>query len=266
VPAKLAPASGVFGSTLGGHHASADCSSCHERVVNEWRTSMHAHALTSPLMIAQNNLAHRETLAGTSSPDPQKVCVNCHGPIATALSQSSVLPFQAQGALAEDALVSEGVSCTVCHQWQGESRTGGAGLTAFQQGIEPGHTFWGAYDDPVGNAFHRSEASSTFRTPSELCRNCHSVEYDRNGDGKIERGTDLVLQTLYEEWADFAKKGGPTCVDCHMPVAKGSRAAESALIPFEQDKEAPPRVRLPARSTRHPRRKQARARSAAARR
>jgi Cytochrome c554 and c-prime len=242
LPAKLAPRGGVLGSTLGGYHPSSACRSCHQRVVDEWRTSMHAHALTSPIMIAQTNLAHRETLQSTSAPDPQNVCVNCHGPIATALAQSPLLPFSPQGALAEPDLLSEGVTCSVCHQWQGEPQTAGAGLTAFQDGLKPGRTFFGSIDDPVGNAFHQSEATPLFqRDSSQLCRNCHSVQYDRNGDGKIERGTDLVLQTLYDEWEDYAKAGGPVCVDCHMPIAPGSRAAETALIPLEQDGDAPAR-------------------------
>jgi hypothetical protein len=241
IPAKIASKGQVMGSTLGGYHASGACSSCHERVVAEWRSSMHAHALTSPVMVAQSNLANRESLASTSSPDPQNVCVNCHGPIATLLARSPLLPFQADGALAEPALLSEGVTCSVCHQWQGEPKTAGGGLTAFQDGLEPGHTFFGPFDDAVGNAFHQSRATPLFKDPSQLCRNCHSVQHDRNGDGKIERGTDLVLQTLFDEWQDFSKNGGPGCVDCHMPLVAGTRAAESALIPLEQDGDAPAR-------------------------
>jgi hypothetical protein len=242
VPPQLAAGGQALGSTLGAYHGSEECSSCHERIVTEWRSSMHAHALTSPIMVAQNNLALRETLVNTTSPDPRNVCVNCHGPIATALAGAPELPFSPQGAFADAALVTEGIGCSTCHQWQGESVTAGGGLTAFQKGLQPGHTFFGPYDDAVGNAFHKSEATPLFREPAQLCRNCHSVQYDRNGDGKIERGTDLVLQTLFDEWEDFSKKGGPGCVDCHMPVVKGSRAAESALIPLEQDGEAPARV------------------------
>lgn len=242
VPAKVVPPQLALGSTLGGFHPSERCSSCHARVVDEWQSSMHAHALTSPVMVAQNNLAHREILVGQSSPDPQHVCVNCHGPLATALARSPLLPFEAQGALAEAALVKEGVTCSVCHQWRGEPATALAGSTSFQRGLVPGRTFFGRYDDAVGNAYHRSEATELFREPSQLCRNCHSVQYDRNGDGKIERGTDLVLQTLFDEWQDFAKAGGAGCVDCHMPIVPGSRAAETASIPLEQDSEAPPRV------------------------
>jgi hypothetical protein len=242
LPAKAVPPGAVLGSTLGGFHPSQSCRTCHERVVDEWRGSMHAHALSSPVMVAQNNLALRETLVNTTSPDPKNVCVNCHGPIATALAKSPILPFAAEGAMAEPALVEEGITCSVCHQWNGESKTAGAGLTAFQDALVPGRTFFGRYEDAVGNAYHRSEATPLFREPSQLCRNCHSVQYDRNGDGRIDRGTDLVLQTLYDEWEDYAKTGGPGCVDCHMPVVKGSRAAESALIPLEQDADAPARV------------------------
>ncbi|RYZ03703.1 MAG: hypothetical protein EOO73_26980 [Myxococcales bacterium] len=242
VPAQLAPRSGVLGSTLGGFHPSSACRSCHQRAVDEWRTSMHAHALTSPIMIAQTNLANRETLKNTSAPDPQNVCVNCHGPIATALAQSPLLPFTPEGVLADADLFSEGITCSVCHQWQGEPHTAGGGLTAFQDGLKPGRTFFGSFGDAVGNAYHQSEAAPLFqKDSSQLCRNCHSVQYDRNGDGKIERGTDLVLQTLYDEWADYAKAGGSGCVDCHMPLVAGSRAAETALIPFEQDGDAPAR-------------------------
>jgi hypothetical protein len=78
--------------------------------------------------------------------------------------------------------------------------------------------------------------------PSALCQNCHSVELDKNGDGRIERGPDLVLQTLYEEWEAFAQGGGPECVDCHMPVLpRRGRAADTATLLFEQDGEAPQR-------------------------
>jgi len=242
MPAKLVPLGAAFGSTLGGFHASGACVSCHERVVKEWRTSMHAHALTGPVMVAQTNQAHRDTLASTSSPDPQNLCVACHAPLATALANSPKLPFAPSGALAEAALYSEGVTCAVCHQWQGEPVTGGGALSAFQKGLVPGRTFFGRFDDAVGNSFHRSKASPLFQNPSQLCRNCHSVQYDRNGDGKVERGTDLVLQSLFDEWQDFEKQGGgASCVDCHMPVVAGTRAAESALIPLEQDSEAPAR-------------------------
>jgi hypothetical protein len=50
------------------------------------------------------------------------------------------------------------------------------------------------------------------------------------------------LQDLFSEWQRYREGGGAHCIDCHMPQLSGDRAAEAALIPFEQDRAAPPRV------------------------
>jgi hypothetical protein len=193
-------------------------------------------------MIAQTNQVAARVLAGAEQPDPKEVCVSCHGPIGTLLTTGNTLPLP-EDTLSDRALLDDGISCAVCHQWQGTSQTGGAGLSPFLAGLEPGRTYYGPYDDAVGNAFHRSEKGAVFAKPEQLCRNCHSVQLDKNGDGRFDRGVDLVLQTLFDEWEVYAQAGGASCLDCHMPIVKGpQRAAESAEIPFDQDKEAPARV------------------------
>jgi len=241
LPARFLEPKAMLGATLGGFEPASRCASCHADIYRAWKTSMHAHAMQSPIMIAQTNQVARRVLAGAASPDPAEVCVACHGPIGTLVTDGNTLPLPA-GPLADRELIDEGVSCAVCHQWQGSSHTASAGLTGFQDGLVPGRTVFGPFGDAVGNAFHRSEKGAVFAKPSTLCQNCHSVELDRNGDGAFERGQDLVLQTLYEEWEAYAKNGGPECVDCHMPVVRQKgRAAGSAIVPFEQDGEAPPR-------------------------
>ncbi len=239
VPEKL------FHSTQSGaglaFEPSARCSRCHQRIVEEWRGSMHAHALSSPIMRAQTNLAARTTLAAAAAPDPKYVCVNCHGPLAARLSKQATLPLPAPS-LGAAELSSEGIGCLACHAFDGPSQTGSAALDAFADHIQPGRSYFGPYDEPVGNAFHRSERAAAFAAPEKLCQNCHSVVFDRNGDGKIEKGPDLVLQNLFSEWESYrAAGGGSSCVDCHMPVGAGDRAADAALVPFEQDQDAPPR-------------------------
>ncbi|MEO8900466.1 MAG: multiheme c-type cytochrome [Polyangiaceae bacterium] len=242
VPARVLPLGAVSGSSLGGFESADNCANCHARTVNEWRHSMHAHAMTSPIMIAQNNQVLAKVLAQAPYPDPKRICVNCHGPIGAALTEGSTLPLSSSSQLSETALLNEGVSCSVCHQWDGKPETASGGLSRFQDGLRPGHAYFGPISDPVGNAFHRSEVTAPFREPEQLCRNCHSVEYDKNGDGQLHRGTDLVLQTLFEEWQDYRKNGGEaTCVSCHMPLLQDTRAAERADIPFEQDHDAPAR-------------------------
>lgn len=242
-PARLLEPGVVAGSSLGGFEPSSRCASCHAEIYQAWRHSMHAHAMTSPMMIAQTNQVAARVLHDATGPDPKEVCVSCHGPIGTLLTEGNTLPLPAQ-ALSDRELLDEGISCAACHQWQGESHTGGAGLSRFLAGLQPGRTYYGPYADPVGNAFHRSEPSDLFTTRREqLCRNCHNVQLDKNGDGRFDRGVDLVLQTLFDEWEAYAKAGGASCVDCHMPIVRqAKRAAESAIIPFEQDGEAPART------------------------
>jgi hypothetical protein len=242
LPAKTLEPGAFGGSALGGFEPSASCAGCHASIYEEWRHSMHAHAMTSPIMIAQNNQVAARILAGAKDPDPKRVCVTCHGPVGVLLSEGNTLPLPA-GPASDRALLDDGISCAVCHQWQGKSHTGGAGLSRFLDGLQPGRTYYGPFDDPVGNAFHRSERGDVFRRPDTLCQNCHSVQYDKNGDGRYDRGVDLVLQTLYDEWELYAQSGGgATCLDCHMPVKGKGRAADGADVPFEQDQDAPERV------------------------
>src|SRR6185503_6990646 len=98
--------------------------------------------------------------------------------------------------------------------------------------------------DPAGNAYHQGQSSELFARPDQLCRNCHNVTLDRNEDGQIEKGVDLILQTIYTEWERYLEAGGTeSCVSCHMPPVNGAtRAAEAADIPSEQDYAAPPRL------------------------
>jgi hypothetical protein len=239
VPERLL-AQSASGAALGGFEPAGTCERCHARVVEEWRSSMHAHALTGPVMIAQSNLAARSTLSELKAPDPKNLCINCHGPVAARISPQATLPLPSP-ALGDPDLTSEGITCVVCHTSSGEAHTGGAALTAFQRALSPGRIYAGPYEEPVGNAFHRSVQSAEFVAPERLCQNCHSVVYDRDGDGRIEKGKDLVLQDLFSEWQAYRAAGGAHCIDCHMPELTPGRAAEAALIPFEQDEQAPPR-------------------------
>jgi len=242
VPARALPLGAVSGSSLGGFESAEKCATCHARAVAEWQRSMHSHAMTSPIMVAQSNLVLKNVLAQAKYPDPKRICVNCHGPIGAALTSGTTLPLSADSRFSENALLNEGISCAVCHQWNGTPETASGGLSRFQDGLRPGHKYFGAFNNPIGNAFHQSEATSTFRKPEQLCRNCHSVEYDKNGDGQLHRGTDLVLQTLFDEWEEYRRHGGQgDCVTCHMPLVNEARAAEQASILFQQDNQAPPR-------------------------
>jgi hypothetical protein len=242
IPARVVPVGAVPFGAFSGFHASKDCGGCHKTIYEQWTGSMHAHALKSPVTIQQNNQLLASEYGKLPAPDPQKVCVNCHAPIATALTGPADLPLERK--FYDRDLLSEGVGCTACHQYDGETETPGAmGLSRLQDFFRPGTTYFGQLDNPVGNAFHKSEVNKIFQAPEQLCTNCHDVGYDTNADGKVVKGEDLVLQTTIEEYERYVKAGGSgTCLGCHMPVMKNvDRAADGASIPFEQDGTAPPR-------------------------
>lgn len=242
LPARVVPPGAIDGAPLGAFERSEECANCHAAIYKQWRGSMHAQAMFRATMVAQTNQDLLTTLKGTQGPDPKDLCINCHGPIGAALSAESKLPLAASGPLADETLLMEGISCVACHQYNGKSFPGKAALSQFKDGYRPGRTYFGPHDDPVPNSFHQSQGSPLFREPGELCQNCHSVNYDLNGDGKIEKGKDLVLQTIFEEWQHYRRQGGGAgCVDCHMPVSDATRSAEAAWIPFEQDYEGPRR-------------------------
>jgi hypothetical protein len=238
LPARLLPAQ------LGGFHPSTECSDCHQAIVEQWANSMHAHALTSPVTIVQTNQVVNTNLAGQRSPDPLLFCNNCHGPVGAKLTEQATLPLNAPAGF-DVAAINEGITCTVCHQFEGEPVSGGGGLAAvFQRELRPGRVYFGPLADPVGNAFHQGQTTPTWNRPESLCQNCHNVNFDLNEDGRIEPGVDLILQTTYDEFEVYQAAGGrETCVTCHMPLISGqTRVAETAAIPLQQDYPAPPRL------------------------
>lgn len=237
IPAQAAPLQ------TGGFHPAKECSECHETIYQQWSQSMHAHAVTSPVTVAQVNQVMTTTFADAARPDPYLFCNNCHSPVGVRLTGQATLPMQPASPAAAE-LAAEGVSCTACHQFNGESRSGQGGLKPFNRDLRPGRVFFGAIADSVGNPNHQSQASKVAAQPDKLCQNCHNVNYDSNGDGQIIKGADLILQSIYTEWERYVAAGGTkSCMSCHLPVVESAaRIAEKASIPGQQDYEAPKRV------------------------
>jgi hypothetical protein len=201
---------------------------------------MHAHSLVTPTMIAETNQVVSGPFSKQATPDPEKFCINCHSPSVAAVSQGATLPQPATTDW------KDGVTCTTCHQFDGESIEGGGGLASeYQQGFVQNNTYLGNLDAPVGNRYHQSSTGRAFVNPSTLCANCHEVWLDLDHDGIVEKGIDLVLQTTWDEYREYRDDfgGTETCTSCHMqPIANLTRVADGAQIPQDQFSVAPPRV------------------------
>ncbi len=222
------------------------CGVCHQAIYQQWQSSMHSHALTSPAVIVQANADLAGPFANAPGPDPQKFCVNCHGPTESALVTSAAMPPPAS------THWEDGITCTSCHQFDGTPEKGSGGFegsyqgSGFQQGfVQANNEMLGAMDSPVGNSAHSSNSTGQdFNpNPNQLCANCHEVWIDYDHDGIVEKGLDLALQTTWDEYKEYKTLGGSqSCVSCHMPVVPGlTRAADSAQIPGQQYTQAPPR-------------------------
>ena len=234
---KAVPANIAEDGPLAVFKPSDDCQTCHTAIYTTWTDSMHAHALTSPLTIVQNNLDMRHSLAGAASPDPRRMCINCHGPAVAAVTDGDLLPLRSPRAR-------EGIECVACHQLnEPVVPGGGASAKAYQDELVRGERYFARLDGPVGNAYHRSNKSPLFEAPEKLCATCHNVNLDRNKDGKIEKGVDLVLQTTFDEYREYQRAGGGgNCVSCHMPIIPGlKQAADGAVVPFTVDYPPPDR-------------------------
>jgi hypothetical protein len=235
---RAVPIAVVTTGPLAVYRPSEECRECHTAIYDSWANSMHAQAATSPVTVVQNNIDMKTSLVGASSPDPRRICINCHAPAAAAMVQGDTLPLQGGDA------ANEGIGCIACHQHRAPVPTASGGLASdFQAKLEKGDTYFGELASPVGNAFHKSDMAPSYEDPSALCGGCHDVNLDRDGDGKIVKGVDLVLQTTFDEFKEYSSKGGPgTCVTCHMPALSGATAvAEGAWIPVQQDFEGPRR-------------------------
>jgi hypothetical protein len=131
------------------------CGVCHQAIYQQWQSSMHSHALTSPAVIVQTNADLAGPFANAPGPDPQKFCVNCHGPTESALVTSAAMPPPAS------THWKDGITCTSCHQFDGTPEKGSGGFegayqgNGFQQGfVQVNNEMLGAMDSPVGNSAH----------------------------------------------------------------------------------------------------------------
>jgi hypothetical protein len=245
----------AFGGEAKQFPSSRSCAGCHSTIAKEWRTSVMAHGVTSPLMIAQTALAVKKN-ADEGHPIGQ-LCVNCHGPVGAVISGSDTLPFKAgignplegpEATSPHDLILAEGVSCVICHALDNTPKVG-EGADPFkinQSGLSSLGTMHGPAlpgGDPIpvpdhrivtgGYMGERDQNLSDEITTSSLCGACHVVQVDINGDNTIDRKADpqpdLVLQTTYLEWEqDYVptqQKLGRTafgCVGCHAAAQPGA--------------------------------------------
>ncbi|HTL36968.1 MAG TPA: multiheme c-type cytochrome [Kofleriaceae bacterium] len=166
---------------------SGRCGECHEKMFDEWETSAHAQSVSSELYKASVAAAKDAT------------CERCHAPLASEVPR--------------DAVVTEGVTCDVCHTLRDPkpSVDGGTWHLAIEDMVK-----FGPRCDLKDHYFHRMGCSPEHKT-AEICGTCHWWE---------PKG--LPVFTEYADWKAGPKHDQP-CQDCHMPKDRAALATGSPV-------------------------------------
>jgi hypothetical protein len=231
---------------------SSACLACHTGLTTpggedisigfDWRASMMANSARDPYWQAA---VRREIIDFPGDRATiENECSTCHMPMAN-------VETRADGRLGEifahlpiggpdtplAPLAADGVSCTVCHQIQGdnfgqpESFTGGF-LIDREDAWEERRIF-GPFEVDEGrtrlmhSASAFTPAQGTHIQQSEMCATCHTLYTHALGPGG--RGEQLPEQMPYLEWTNSSYPGEQTCQSCHMPVVRDSTAMSSVL-------------------------------------
>ncbi|HUS30344.1 MAG TPA: multiheme c-type cytochrome [Kofleriaceae bacterium] len=166
---------------------SGRCGECHEKMFDEWESSAHAQAVSSEL--------YKKSVAAAKD----VTCERCHAPLASEVPR--------------DAIVTEGVTCDVCHTLREPkpSVDGGSWKLAIDDMVK-----FGPRCDLKDHYFHRMGCSPEHKT-AEICGTCHWWE---------PKG--LPVFTEYADWKAGPKHDTP-CQDCHMPKSRAALATGSPV-------------------------------------
>jgi hypothetical protein len=225
---------------------SGDCAECHSFLTDQagndvsidthWRSTMMANAATDPLWQAKvsSEVARNPQLEAVI----EEKCANCHMPMAhtEAVANEEPVGISGSGFASPEhplnALAIDGVSCTLCHQIQGEGLGEAATFSGAYpidvQATSPDRPIYGPFPDPLPNPMRMHVGYTPVEGPhtldSGLCATCHTL-YTPYVDAQGNVLGTFPEQTAYLEWEHSLFGGqGISCQQCHMPAA-----AEAAL-------------------------------------
>jgi hypothetical protein len=219
------------------------CAACHLSLVDQtgadvsmpthWRSTMMGNAAKDPVWQAKvsSEVARFPALQGVI----EKKCVTCHMPMAQTQAVTDGQPVTALGdgffnpANPLHPAAIDGVSCTLCHQLNGEDF---GQVASFSGGYKvdtstnpPDRLIYGPYEQPVAQVMQASTGFNpvygAHMVTAEHCATCHNL-YTPYVDVQGNVLGEFPEQTPYTEWQNSrfgAAKA--SCQSCHMPPAEG---------------------------------------------
>lgn len=175
------------------------CGTCHQAIYEEWKSSVHAHAVEDPFFQAY-----------WKKDDNIWVCLNCHAPLEN--QQPTLIrdiprnrvekATQEPNPRFDAAYQRESITCAACHVRDG--------------------VILGPFEDSA--APHPTKFDPTFRT-AQICYRCHNVV-----SGPAQFYNVGPCGTYAEhEGKFFSQERGLICQSCHMPEVERSVAEGSPI-------------------------------------
>jgi hypothetical protein len=194
-----------------------------------WRASMMANSARDPYWhaaVRREVMDHPEAQAAI-----EDKCSTCHMPMhrftrAQLGEQGHVFASVAELIAMPNALASDGVSCTVCHQIEADnfgdpaSYDGGFRMDTMtageQRAIYGPHAVSAGHQRIMQSAVGVVPGESTHLRESEMCATCHTL-FTQALDEAGNAVGELAEQVPYLEWAHSTYRETSSCQSCHMP-------------------------------------------------
>ena len=166
-------------------------------------------------------------------------CTRCHAPAANVELQAAgkALSFTdlTRGTSNESVVGRDGVTCSLCHQIQPTNLGTAASFTGGYV-VDKSRTIFGPHESPFSMPMQQqvgyTPVASVHTRDSGLCGSCHTVVTHSLDAPGGPAGPDTLEQGPFVEWSvsSFAKPGGKSCQDCHMPTVDDDGAAISTVL------------------------------------
>ncbi len=192
---------------------SKSCKACHLRIVTEWNKSWHAksHYKNDEYFRKSLDYVARKTRKSVNSVKVK--CATCHNPRISITSTdedyeiAAVMGLDKGSAVdkaVNDAGISEGINCVVCHnidKIHDEYAASKRGINRIEW--TKSGTMTGPYSD-AKSPYHKTVHHKFMdKNPNKLCFVCHANDRSVNA---------IVFTNMQHEY----KKGAKKCVACHM--------------------------------------------------
>jgi hypothetical protein len=219
---------------------SDECASCHaagssptvlrdgkQRDVSPfraWRSSMMALSARDPYYLAV--LEHELAAHPGAESSVMQTCTRCHAPAANvelaAAGQSLDFRQLTAGTSNEATVGRDGVTCSLCHQIQ-DTGLGTAASFTGRFAVGSDRRIFGPHAAPFTMPMQMrvgyTPVAAAHMLDSGLCGSCHTVVTRSLAADGTPAGPEFLEQGPFVEWSvsSFAKAGGATCQDCHLP-------------------------------------------------